>query len=76
MPAEIYNSNPTVFATKDSRANQRSSTSLWIDDLDSSSPDMDDEDEPIDSDEIFGTWLGWEALFRTESSARAHPLNQ
>lgn len=54
MPAEIYNTNPTVFATKASRSNHHNVHSLWIDDQVSSLEDGSNDDEPIDSDEIFG----------------------
>lgn len=51
MPAEVYNANPTVFATSKTSAASRS---LWIDDIDAWRDEESDEVEPIDADEIFG----------------------
>ncbi|KAH8117575.1 hypothetical protein DFH11DRAFT_1575852 [Phellopilus nigrolimitatus] len=54
MPAEVYNANPTVFATAKSSKSSSVSHSLWMDDLDTLAGDGDeDEVEVIDSDEIF-----------------------
>ena len=54
MPVEVYNANPTVFATgKFSR--QYRKQSLWMDD-DIISGDNNAEVEEIDSEEIFGTY--------------------
>lgn len=56
MPAEIYNANPTVFATgKPSRHSSLKTQSLWMGENDSTLDD-DSEVEEIDSDEIFGTY--------------------
>ena len=54
MPVEVYNANPTVFATGKSSRQYRQQ-SLWMDD-DIISGDNNDEVEEIDSEEIFGTY--------------------
>lgn len=56
MP-EIYNANPTVFATsKASKSSRVNVKSLWPDDADDSNNFENDidEPEPIDAGEIFG----------------------
>ena len=55
MPVEVYNANPTVFATGKSSRQYRQQ-SLWMDD-DIISGDNNAEVEEIDSEEIFGTYL-------------------
>jgi len=53
MP-EIYNANPTVFVTsKTSKLALAASKSLWPDDSDDTLQNENDEEEPIDADEIF-----------------------
>ena len=55
MPAEIYNTNPTIFATNPGRQSRQNAYSLWIDeDKNDSDANENEVDEPIDSDEIFG----------------------
>ena len=54
MPVEVYNANPTVFATGKSLRQYRQQ-SLWMDD-DIISGDNNAEVEEIDSEEIFGTY--------------------
>ena len=54
MPAEVYNANPTIFATSKTSRSQLVSHSLWIDEADAPRYGESDEVEPIDSDEIFG----------------------
>ena len=54
MPVEVYNANPTVFATGKSSRQYRQQ-SLWMDD-DIISGDNNAEVEEIDSEEIFGTY--------------------
>ena len=56
MPAEVYNANPTIFATSKTTKSSIASHSLWIDDSDSPRYGETDEPEPIDSDEIFGVY--------------------
>ena len=54
MP-EIYNANPTIFATsKTSKLALAASKSLWPDDSNDTLDNENDEEEPIDADEIFG----------------------
>ncbi len=54
MP-EIYNANPTVFVTsKTSKLALAASKSLWPDDSNDTLQNENDEEEPIDADEIFG----------------------
>ncbi|KAL5528995.1 hypothetical protein ACEPAG_4969 [Sanghuangporus baumii] len=53
MPAEVYNANPTVFATSKVSKPSIASHSIWIDDADAPRHGENDEAEPIDSDEIF-----------------------
>ncbi|KLO18818.1 hypothetical protein SCHPADRAFT_924871 [Schizopora paradoxa] len=53
MP-EIYNANPTIFATsKTSKLALAASKSLWPDDSNDTLDNENDEEEPIDADEIF-----------------------
>lgn len=59
MPGEIFNANPTIYAP--SKPHTRSSDldkgqSLWIGDAHHEEDDSD-EIEPIDQDEVFGTYL-------------------
>jgi hypothetical protein len=59
MDSQIFNPNPTIFATTQPTASRRAaqaSLSLWLlDEGDNSSDyDSDGEAEPIDADEIFG----------------------
>lgn len=56
MP-EIYNANPTIFATsKTSKLALAASKSLWPDDSDDMLHNENDEEEAIDADEIFGKY--------------------
>ena len=76
MPAEIYNTNPTVFATKAPRPNHNNVKSLWIDEPDGSGIDGDEEDEPIDSDEIFGSSIShFQTHHMIESEFRTHTFD-
>ncbi|PAV23301.1 FAM96B [Pyrrhoderma noxium] len=51
MPPEIYNANPTVFAT--AKSSSLASNSLWMDDFGSSSDSDESDIEAIDPEEIF-----------------------
>lgn len=56
MPAEIFNANPTIYASSKShtrKSNLDNGRSLWIEDVQDVEDDSD-EVEPIDQDEIFG----------------------
>jgi metal-sulfur cluster biosynthetic enzyme len=55
MPAEIFNANPTIYASSKShtrKSNLDNGRSLWIGDVQDGEHDSD-EVEPIDQDEIF-----------------------
>lgn len=54
MPPEIYNANPTVFAT--AKSSSLASNSLWMDDFGSSSDSDESDIEAIDPEEIFGMY--------------------
>lgn len=56
MPPEIYNANPTIFATSRSFKSLASS-SLWMDDYGASSDSDESDVEAIGSEEIFGMQL-------------------
>ncbi|KAI0792821.1 hypothetical protein C8Q75DRAFT_751584 [Abortiporus biennis] len=56
MSAEIFNPNPTIFATTKSKTTYAKPSSLWLDESDESDEDELDgnnEREEIDQDEIF-----------------------
>jgi len=59
MPGEIFNANPTVYASSKPytrKSHLDSGQSLWTGDAQDGEDDSD-EVEPIDQDEIFGAYL-------------------
>lgn len=68
MP-EIYNANPTIFATsKTSKLALAASKSLWPDDSNDTLDNENEEEEPIDADEIFGTYYGVKSVLNADAN--------
>jgi hypothetical protein len=71
MASEVFNPNPTIIATAGPTARKRvAGHSLWLsDDEDATTTyDSDDESEPIDTDEVFGSDpLLWPFLYWIQS---------
>jgi hypothetical protein len=59
MNGEVFNANPTVYASKRSTRKSKfeAGQSLWIDEQYQPEPSSESEVEPIDEDEIFGVSL-------------------
>lgn len=76
MAVEIFNPNPTIFApVKTSKASSKSDY-LWVNDPSESRLDGEDVEEPIDQDEIFGTFRNEYFPSPTNNKNNLHRFDQ
>ena len=65
---EVFNPNPVIF--KPAKSEKKQSGSLWIDDG-YSGPGVDELSEPIDQDEVYGTFDSRTASIKADAPNRA-----